>query len=219
MVVGRVARVAQRDQRIRSPLLERRPRLTLLGLHLLGQLVDGRFELRAHVVGQLTPELQHRRTPAPPHPQLTRREPRPRIFRRRLRHPPRLTSELQRIHVRCPPRPLAIRLPIGQLHHRRQLLVGQTTLHRHRRDRRQRLQRPRRLHLVAHHPRRLAVRAHRGVDPTALVEHPHDRQFLGVELTLLRRPPRDDATPTTPSNGSGTRRPARRTCTDPTTGV
>src|SRR5205823_6006966 len=44
--------------------------------------------------------------------------------------------------------------------------------------------RPRRLDLVVHHLRRLTVRADRRIDAAALVEHPHDRELLGVELTL-----------------------------------
>ena len=133
---------------------------------------------------------------------------------------PRHARQLQRIDVRCPPRPLPIRLLVGQLHHRRQLLVGEAALHRHRRDRRQRLQRPRRLHLVAHqsaptHPANPSssrpARARRAPATTASSAV---RRFRCCATNTSRV-----ALATTPWNGSATRRPARRTCTDPTTGV
>jgi hypothetical protein len=52
-------------------------------------------------------------------------------------------------------------------------------------DRRERFQRSSRLDLLPDRSRRLAVEAHRDVDPAALVEHPHDRELLGLQAPHL----------------------------------
>jgi hypothetical protein len=58
---------------------------------------------------------------------------------------------------------------------------------RGRRHRRQRLERPRRLHRLAHRPRRHAVERGQGVvDLPTLVEHPHDRELFHPRLALQR---------------------------------
>ena len=182
LVVSR-AGLTQREQRIRGALFEPHPWLTLRRGHLLGQMGDRLLELGAHLVGQLAPQV-HEPLP-PPHPQLPLREPRPGILGRRFLRPARQSFELHRIAVRRPPRPLPIRLLACDLHHRRQLLIGQATLHRNLRDRRQRLQRACRLDLVPHHPRRLARRSHRAVDLTPLVEHPQHRDLARPQIPLL----------------------------------
>ena len=107
---------------------------------------------------------------------------------------------------------------VGQLHHRRQLLVGEAAVHRHRRDRRQRLQRPRRFDLVAHHVGRFTLRSDRAVDLAAVVEHPQHHHLARPQVSLRDQPSSRSRAATTPWNESATRRPARRTCTDPTTG-
>ena len=106
--------------------------------------------------------------------------------------------------VRRSRRPLGVRLLVGDLHHRTQLLGTQRACVRGGRDRRQRLQRPRRLDLLPHRPRRLAIETDRRVDPAALVEHPHDRELLRLASAGPRLPPHGGAPPTTPWSGSAT---------------
>ena len=165
-------------------MLETVPALPLGRLHLLGQLLDRRLELGAHHVGQLPVQVQHRRVGRPPHPHPPRLVPLARVLRGRLRRVPRQARQIRRRHLRRPPRPLRITRLVRELRHRAQLLGTQRTVIRRRRDLGQRLEAPRRLHLVTHRPRRLALIPERRVDSTPLVEHPKDRELLGLQPTL-----------------------------------
>ncbi len=165
-------------------MLEAVPHLAPRGLHLLGQLGDRRLELGAHHVGQLPVHVQHPFVGCPPHPHRPRRIAGPRVLRGRLRRAPRQARQIRRRHLGRPPRPLRITRLVRELRHRAQLLGTQGAVIRRRRDLGQRLEAPRRLHLVTHRPRRLALITERRVDPTPLVEHTKDRELFGLQPTL-----------------------------------
>ena len=90
--------------------------------------LDRRFERGAHHVGQLAVEVQHALVRRPPHPQAPRLVP-------LTANPPSTAStafraepgQLDRRHVRRPPRPLRIAELVRQLRDRAQLLRAQRT--------------------------------------------------------------------------------------------
>ena len=145
----------------------------------------------------------------------------PRILRRRFHRVACQPGQLDRRHVRCPPRPLRIGVLVGQLGDRAQLLRTQRTFVRGGRDLGQRLQPSRGLDRVT---RRSAPTRH---------DHPaSDRSAPARRGSARSRAPRPApgvahrstrraAPPTAPSASTAARRGDRRsrTCTDQTMGV
>ena len=163
------------------------------------ELRDGRFELGAHHVGQLArAQRKHGLSRVPPHPQLDRAPCRARESSAEGFSTLR-TSRASSIGSTFGARTAhsAIRRLIRQPRDLRQLLVGEAALERHPTDLGQRLERPRRVDLVAHRPRRLSVRTDRADRCDHARRAPARSRAPRCAAHAARRSPRDARTPTT----------------------
>jgi hypothetical protein len=187
----------QLDERVGPAMVPRVPGLALRRAHAVDHPVDHVLEPRAVEIRELTADREHPPVGLPPHPQAPRRTPCPRLVHRGRALCAHHRRQIDRRHLRSPPRPLRVAGLVGQLRDRPQLLPTQHTRIRRRRDLRQRLQRPRGLHRLASLP---------APPPANGAAHP---------------PTRRAARPTMRSPGVAADRDARsrRTCTHPTTRV